>query len=523
MRFVFQQKFHSVWLECVAGAFIIVILLVFSLWYSSAGMFPRFPDIGNAYQEQADAFLHGQVALLVEPSPDLVALENPYDPDARTQVPIIWDLSYYQGRYYLYWGPVPACFFALLSGILGRHAPDSILSTASVIGICAIALILLTKIRKQVFSNAPSFSVGLLLVVLIFHAPALFNLGLGRVYETAITMGQLFLYLGLLGWFIYLENSRPGWLILAGFSWGFAVATRSILLVSVVISLGFALAWIWKEHVAIVPAARRAGYILVPLAICAIGLAAFNWVRFGNPLETGLRYQFSFIVPDNRFFSTTYILPNLYLYFASPIKYDGIFPVITPLVVDPGWVPSWASFPSGKMVAYSFLGLNAIPVLGLLAMLLPLLGVIALKRRTMQVDQPKHVRGWPQFFWMVILSGLAQFIVLLLYYYTATRFMFDFTPALLMTFIFVMWGMDRHMNHRPVLRILLWVVAVFFVVWTAVMAFFGGFSSLPQVLATHNPSLLGKIANGWDSFYNVPGAFGWIFRRVFRFVLTLTM
>ncbi len=73
-------------------------------------------------------------------TPALLALSNPYDPDARKGIPglqveqpgTIWDMSLYDGRVYLYWGPAPALLLSAiklrLSGSGRRSGPDLCLS-----------------------------------------------------------------------------------------------------------------------------------------------------------------------------------------------------------------------------------------------------------------------------------------------------------------------------------------------------------------------------------------------------------
>ena len=92
---------------------IFLVLLAFLalwsyLWILTAGRLEEWPSGKNYYNLLAQAFQNGQLHLLLEPSAELLALENPYDYHNRENVPHLWDASLYQGKYYLYWGPVPA-------------------------------------------------------------------------------------------------------------------------------------------------------------------------------------------------------------------------------------------------------------------------------------------------------------------------------------------------------------------------------------------------------------------------------
>ena len=56
----------------------------------------------NPYEQQFDAFMKGQLNIDVEPSDELKALENPYDPWQREGIDYLWDRAYYDGSYYSY-------------------------------------------------------------------------------------------------------------------------------------------------------------------------------------------------------------------------------------------------------------------------------------------------------------------------------------------------------------------------------------------------------------------------------------
>ena len=87
-------------------------------WTASGGTY-RFQSASVPYYDLlADAFLAGQFHLLIAPRPELLALANPYDPvlNGPLRLP---DASLYNGKYYLYFGPVPGLIHAgwkLLTG-----------------------------------------------------------------------------------------------------------------------------------------------------------------------------------------------------------------------------------------------------------------------------------------------------------------------------------------------------------------------------------------------------------------------
>src|SRR5206468_7160345 len=59
------------------------------------------------YNVLADALRHGQLHLRIEPRPEMFELMEPYEP-ARNDPFRLHDASLYKGKYYLYFGVVPA-------------------------------------------------------------------------------------------------------------------------------------------------------------------------------------------------------------------------------------------------------------------------------------------------------------------------------------------------------------------------------------------------------------------------------
>src|SRR5687768_11579465 len=71
---------------------------------------------GDAYYASlTEGFLRGQLSMAHRPDPRLMAMPHPYDHQAReaNKVPYLWDASYFNGRYYLYFTPLPALLFYL--------------------------------------------------------------------------------------------------------------------------------------------------------------------------------------------------------------------------------------------------------------------------------------------------------------------------------------------------------------------------------------------------------------------------
>lgn len=492
---------------------------VFAIWYDSLGLFPAFPNLDNLYVDQAQAFLSGQLELLETPSADLLALSDPYSFEQREGISYVWDASLYNGKYYLYWGPVPAL---LLDGIMwaaGRAVPASLLVLLSAIAILAVLFLILWHVYRRCYPRVPSFSIGLFLIAACVNLPYLFLLGRGRAYETSIITGQVFLMIGIMGFFYFLQSNRPAWLLLTGLGWGLAVSCRYNLAVSVAVFAAAALWILWRRAAGWKPAVQRAVFLIVPLAVCALGLGLYNWLRFDNPLETGLKYQLTIPVYHNQHFSTEYLRTSCYLNILYPYRKQDSFPLIHSIAVVPDNSPVWVGYHPGKRNDETIFGMNLLPVFWLI---LPLLGVVRIGLRWQSSKQPEPVHapqlhGWAEFSYAIAAAGFLQFAVLLFYYYSSVRFMADYFLLWLLTAIFMLWSVDSKIEHIVWLRVALWTVAILAVISTALLGFLAGFDNPPRVFEIYNPALEAQIASSWDALYHSSGILG----KALRYLMLL--
>src|SRR5262249_45720730 len=179
----------------------VALIWLVQVWVVSAGRMVSWPPIQpykDVYAPLGEAFLHGQTSLLERPKPELLALPNPYDCEANIRYRL-HDRSLYQGRYYLYWGPVPALMTAGVS-LVGRGAilTDQQMTFLFVSGVMLFGTLVLCEIRRQCFPALPRWVVLPGVLVLGLGNPMPYLLARPTVYEAAISGGQCFLLAGLL-------------------------------------------------------------------------------------------------------------------------------------------------------------------------------------------------------------------------------------------------------------------------------------------------------------------------------------
>jgi len=506
------QKDGLVWVW--AGGAVAVLV---ALWYITSGTLTRWTPYWGYFDMQADAFRAGQLALLQEPPQELLDLPNPYDWRAREGIDHLWDATLYQGKYYLYWGPVPA----LVASAVKIFAPaavveDQFLLFGFYVGIVVCLGLLLHWIRSRLFQSVPAWSAGVLLLVGALSLPPLWLINRPTVYETAIAGAQFFLLAGLYAAVRGFEGQEtPGavkWQLLAGVAWGAAVGCRfNTALVVVFLFAVFALAVFWRAgRLAVSPVrVKHIGFMLIPLVIWAGGLLWYNAARFGSPLETGHRYQLTGIaLPADygQVFSTEYILPNFYNIMLRPlvIEREGFPFVFTPFIREEMW-PSFIHLPETYYYSEPVAGyLFAAPFV--LFLLLPLVGWLQAGWRWLDgADWPRDDRKnpyLPSVFWVACAgAALINIALLLVFISSSMRYLNDaYFLLFLLSAYGLWWGWERW-KSRPAAKFLLPGIFCGLALISLVIGLLGNFQNGDKLFEANNPALYGAIARFFNQWF----------------------
>jgi hypothetical protein len=300
---------------------------------------PRFfagpqPDYYNLL---VDGFQHGSLAMSVTPDPWL-GVDNT---KARHY---LLDASFYQGKYYLYFGVTPAVvLFWPWTLVTGHDLPEPVAALLLAAAAFALSVGWLRTLQQRFFPQAGGW----------FWPMAILLLGVGTgypvvlrrplFYEIAILSGVVCSMGGL--WCLTLAILRSGqsvrWLGLASLGAGLAAGSRPTLIPGAVLAVGLVAAHLWWRDRGIRGAAGGWRIILaagLPLGVCGAGLAWYNWARFGNPLEFGLHYQLG--SNGNGFpFRPGSLWPNLQLYYFTAPDFSWFFPFFSPGATPPGTYP----------------------------------------------------------------------------------------------------------------------------------------------------------------------------------------
>jgi len=478
------------------------------LWFVSVGYLTRWPETTAYYDSLAQAFLQGNAFLPIKPDPRLAALENPYSFAERQNIPVVWDASYFDGKYYLYWGPAPAIMLGLLRQVGIADIGDHFIVFVGATVIAIFSGLSILHIWNRYAAQLPAWLLVPYMLVAGFTHPLLWVLNRPAIHEAAIVSGQAFLIGGLFIALPSLEGyvQTPRRLFLAGALWSLAISSRLVLLSPVAVLCGIVILRSLRSAPSRVQGKKiplAAVSLVLPLSFTLFGLGLYNNSRFGNPFELGWRYHLSgrgdYSQGAEVAFSPLFLPPNLYNYAARHVSTLAVFPFIKPIWGRDTLSPLPIELPEAYYAEQVAGILVTTPFLVFFAYLVRWLvcseSSRSLRQTTwrtsfMDTDLERSFR--------LLMAGLASGAIFaalpILFYFTAsTRFMLDATPLFTIAAIGGSWiAISRARGNRARSRIT--VISVLILIVLGISASFllavTGFESRFEHL---NPLLFDRI------------------------------
>ncbi|HEX8912361.1 MAG TPA: hypothetical protein VF796_08365 [Humisphaera sp.] len=344
-----------------------VLVSLVHLYILSAGFVWPLPSETAYYNRQADAFAHGQLHLLQKPVAGLLALPDPYDPVANRpfrKAVGVHDAVLYDGKFHLYWGPLPGALLVPVRLMVttatggGAVVGDEWLVLAFTLATTLWVSLLVRLLYVRHFADRPPALVGLAVAVYGLATPATYFLARPAVYEAAIVGGQCFLTAGLLALAAGfprkdgVDRDGPSVRLFttAGVCLGAAVACRVSLAIGVTAVAAVTVLWLLFHKPVGRPLvfrrARSLAGFTVPLVVTAALLLAYNYARFGRPLEFGQQYQLTGAnykaIPT--LFSPANAVPGVWSYAMRPVAVVPTFPFLRARVGE-GTFPAGMAMP----------------------------------------------------------------------------------------------------------------------------------------------------------------------------------
>jgi hypothetical protein len=439
---------------------ILLLVVLIYIWFISSGTWLNWVSPTHLYADLARGFLRGKLYLPIKVSSNLLASPDPYNSSIGLGLQGPLDVSYFAGKYYLYWGPVPALILVLFHPLISWRLGDLQLLFGFLIGVYIMQCLLAVVIWDRFFSDLPKYILWLSILLIGLASPATFMLDSSRgarIYEAAITGGQFFLISGFIAAITALGPPISRWRLAgAGILWALAIGSRLTLALPVGFMVLMVTGWIvWLNHWSL----RKGIELLplsVPLALGFAGLGWYNWARFGSVLESGYFYQMTAVPNFQENYSLlvnpVFIIQNLYNYFLHPFSFQTQFPFI---FAEYGNIKAiFSSYPlpsiyfsqkiTGLVFTVPFIVFAVIPAVNYFNNLL--------RRKKFQTlldpEDNGHVLNWT----ILTLSGacLVMFVFLLSFFWASMRYLEDLMPALLILSMIGFWQGVQLLSNKPV-------------------------------------------------------------------------
>jgi hypothetical protein len=415
---------------------LLAIVIVSAVYFWFFVPFIHASPTTDNYTRLATSFKNHHLYLPEQPPAALLSLNNPYNWGERYSIrrTFTMDVSLYNGRFYLYWGPVPSLLLTVFSEEQLQKMGDQHVFFAFLYGLFLYSVLLVRSFWKKVNLSLPAWMIGVALLAIGLTGPSVKMLNLMQIYEAAIA-GCQFFFIGGIYWAYSALQTKPmsAWKIaLASLHWALAIGTR----VTVAPAVGFlvllVLFQLWQECKLHARLMRSLSAVLVPLLVLATSLGWYNYARFGSVTEFGLRYQLA-QVDYNEFtkvFSADYLSENFHNYFLRPFATQPKFPFLQAVEII---------YSNERMTGLLY-------TTPLFLVVLIALGRLLFSKSILQKIREFFQNGMSAESWLALgLTGSSLIVmaVVLLYYYPAIRFSDEFLPSLMLLAVMSLWsGVD---------------------------------------------------------------------------------
>lgn len=301
------------------------------------------------YQELARAFARGELYIDDEPSASLQSMENPYDTQLRRQVvntqaqeTYRWDTSYYEGKYYVYFGVLPVLLFYLPFYLLTGQDFQTVWG----IVICEAfwimgVILLLSALARKYFRKTPLLVFLLLCMTFINGCGLLWIAQSPSFYCLPILLAAVLAVWALYFWFSAQrgETLSKGCLFAGGLCAALTAASRPQFLVVCIPAI--ALFWDAVFHRRTLLSKKSLGAtaaLAVPFFVVAAGVMYYNAARFGSVFDFGANYNLTTNDMTRRGLVPGRIPLGLFTYLFQPPAISSQFPYLKNVSIETGYM-----------------------------------------------------------------------------------------------------------------------------------------------------------------------------------------
>ena len=438
----------------------------------------------NQYDELAQAILKGKTYIDNNDVPQsLIDMDNPYDTTARHLTSSLtgdtyrWDVAYFEGHYYVYFGIVPL----LLMYLPFRAIVDAPFPSA--VGVIAFAFIfaigvfkLLGIICEKKFKNVSVGTFLLTALATVNCCGVMFLVKRPDFYSVPIMTGLAFVIWGIFLWIkgLNTEKLRNLYFVAGSLCLALSVGCRPQLVLVCAVALPiFARYFFTENKITTQKCLINLLVLAVPFVIVAAGIMYYNYIRFGSVTDFGSGYNLTTNDVTRRGFDFGRTGLGIFTYLFQTPQFTATFPYIKPVEIDTQYM--------GKTI-YEF-------CFGGLITSLPVLWFTGALPKVYRTLRQKGVAG---FVITLLAIGLALVIAdtqaggLLQRYYSDFGIIFFLAAAII---IFALFEKNNLKQSHINLNTLLFISTILSVVYTITLVF----SVADVTIDTQNPTLYAEI------------------------------
>lgn len=295
-----------------------------------------YNDLEDAYSQLFIALRNGQFCLVDDPTPELLALENPYDLSARdaNSIASIFDYALYEGKYYVYFGlaPLLLCYATLyrLTGLLPTPELCALLLSWLAIPLLFLAMLgFLKRFGKR--PNLVLLSLSCTTFALVCCSPVLYTL---PSRYTNVVLANIAMMAGALGFGLFATTWKRGWARALGFlASGGCFALQSMgrantLLITTAFLAPAFIGVLCDREASVRQKARDAACFLLPACAGVAFVMFYNYSRFGSVAEFGQTHQLTMEDIHYNAFRASLIPQALAHFLFDPPAFLPFFPFV---------------------------------------------------------------------------------------------------------------------------------------------------------------------------------------------------
>ena len=484
-------KSHQVF----ASLGILLVLIAYG-WLISDGSWTQWPTTTTDYAQLASSFQHGSLSLEIKPDPALLALPNPYDPGQRHHVTYLLDVSLYNGRYYLYFGPVPALFLLALRFLGLGNIGDQYFAFAFISGMLVFQSLLIVKIWKRFFKNIPAWIIPFCILFCgLFPIPWI--LTAAQVYDAAIAGGQFFFLGGLYFLITALIRIHFGRTIACRRDF---MGARDWMRLTLIVPIGFVMfmvaCWAFRTY----SRTRRFSTAVRPLipltSPLVLGLAALGWYNWARLIRSLKPVSFTSWRDHSFNYIGMFSFPrSIYCQISMTIclcgqKSSGFF-----LFYKSGVGSGASRFPfiSLPRVYYANSLTGILPSTPFVLFAFIPMAFLLLRKKSVENQADQYLFNWLT----ISLAGSFAFgfAPLVMFFWLAPRYAADFIPSLILLSIVGFWQGYRFTMDKPSLRKLYVAVGMILMAISVIISILLVLSEHAAQFQQFNPALWHDLIN----------------------------